>query len=157
MRIAKIFITVLMTVLVLSGTDSIAQEEIYRWVDENGVIHFGNQPGNQADAERVEIQKAPENNSPSFSDPVSADTGLPQPSYAQQQRDERAERHRETLERSKKTAHTCDQARLVVAKLEPMPRVLVTYPDGTTKRMDDNERLEKLAEAKEYIAKNCDN
>ena len=50
----------------------------------------------------------------------------------------------------------CEQARVAVAKLEPMPRVMVTQADGSTIRMDDNDRLEKLGEAKKFIADNCD-
>ena len=37
--------------------------EIYKWVDENGVVHYGDQRPNQA-AETVDIEAAPPVNSP---------------------------------------------------------------------------------------------
>ena len=156
MRIATIFIPVLTTALLLSASETTAQEEIYRWVDKDGVVHFGNQPGQQADAELVEIQTPPVNNSQPYSEPESADTGDPQPSYAQQQRDERANQQRVAAERKEIVDRLCEDTRDVVARLEPMPRVMVTKEDGTTIRMDDNDRLEKLGEAKQFIADNCD-
>jgi hypothetical protein len=157
MRMATIFIPVLTTALLLSATETMAQEEIYRWVDKDGVVHFGNQPGEQADAELVEIQTPPANSTQTNSEPESAEPGHSQPTYAQQQRDERATNKKEAAERKEMVDHLCEQTRQVVARLEPMPRVMVTKEDGTTIRMDDNDRLEKLGEAKQFIAENCDN
>jgi len=157
MRIAAIFISVLTTTLLISAPETMAQEEIYRWVDKDGVVHFGNQPGEQADAELVEIQTPPANTTQTYSEPESTDTGDPQPSYAQQQRDERAKNKKEAAESKMENDALCAQTRDIVARLEPMPRVMVTKEDGTTIRMDDNDRLEKLGEAKQFIADNCDN
>ena len=44
----------------LAGTCVLAQEQAYRWVDEDGVVHFSDRPkpGAEADAERIEIPKA---------------------------------------------------------------------------------------------------
>lgn len=41
--------------LVLLGGSVTAQAEIYRWVDEKGVAHYGDQPA--SDAERVRIRR----------------------------------------------------------------------------------------------------
>jgi hypothetical protein len=156
MRIASIFTSVLLAALLLSTLQSMAQEEIYRWVDKDGVVHFGDQPGEQVDAELVEIKAPPENPAQPYSEPKPTDTDNSEPSYAQQQRDERARKRKEAEQRKAESEFLCAQARQVEAKLEPMPRVIVTREDGSTYRMDDNDRLEKLAKAKQLIAENCD-
>ena len=50
----------------------------------------------------------------------------------------------------------CKNNRERVATLEPVTRVLYEQEDGSVVRMDDNDRLEKLAESKAFIAENCD-
>ncbi len=154
MRIATILMAVFVFMLVLSATDAIATGEIYRWVDENGVVHFGDRPDGQTGAEKIDVQENRSSGQAS-SAPVSTDTGQ-QPSYAQQQRDERAEKRRETAEKKQAIAAGCEQRRQLVAQLEPSTRVMVRLEDGTVTRMDDNKRLDTLGEAKAYIAENCD-
>ena len=155
MRIATILMTIIISILVLSATDAIADDEIYRWVDENGVVHFGNRPDGQAGVEKVDIPESRVNNNQAAAASASGDTSQ-QPSYAQQRRDERAKIHKEAAEKEQAIAAGCEQRRQLVAQLEPSTRVMVRLEDGTVTRLDDNERLETLAEAKAYIAENCD-
>jgi hypothetical protein len=155
MRIATILTAVFISILVLSATDAIAENEIYRWVDENGVVHFGDRPGGQAKAEKIDIPESRINSTQPASVTASGDTSQ-QPSYAQQHRDERAANRKEAAEKQKALEADCPQRRQLVAQLEPSTRVMVTYEDGTVIRMDDNDRLEKLNEAKAFIAENCD-
>ena len=159
MRIAIIFMTVLIGALGLSATDALAKDEVYRWVDEDGVVHFDDLPGKQAGAEPVKIRKSPGVSNQASSSPAPADANQqeePQPSYAQQQRDERAKNRREAAEKKSAIDAGCEQRRQIVATLEPSTRVMVKLEDGTVTRLDDNERLESLAEAKDYIAEKCD-
>ena len=165
MRIAEIFIPVLFATLLLSAADSLAKDEVYRWVDENGVVHFGDRADGQAGAEQVDIQVSRDNSSSPYPTTESADPVQqaepqpepePEPSYAQQRRDERAAKRQEAREKQEAIAARCEQSRQRVAKLEPTPRVLVRHEDGTVDRLDDNRRLEILAEAKNYIAEYCE-
>jgi hypothetical protein len=155
MRIATILMAIFISILMLSATDAIADDEIYRWVDENGVVHFGNRPDGQAGVEKVDIPEARINSSQPAATTASGDTS-PEPSYAQQRRDERAEIRKEAAEKEQAIAAGCAQRRQLVAQLEPSTRVMVRLEDGTVTRMDDNKRLETLAEAKAYIAEKCD-
>ena len=156
MRIATILMAIFISILVLSATDAIAKDEIYRWVDENGVVHFGDRPGGQAGVEKIDIPESQINSTQPTSAAAATDTSQP-PSRAQQQRDERAEKRKEAAEKKQAIAAGCEQRRQLVAQLEPSTRVMVRLEDGTVTRMDDNKRLETLGEAKAYIAKNCDN
>lgn len=155
MRISTILSLVFISTLVFSAADAIATDEIYRWVDENGVVHFGDRPDGQAGVEKVEVQENQNSNTPTASAPAATDASQ-EPSYAQQRRDERAKKHEEAAEKEQAIAAGCEQRRQLVAQLEPSTRVMVRLEDGTVTRMDDNKRLETLAEAKAYIAENCD-
>lgn len=155
MRIAIIFMAVCISVLVLSAADAAAGNEIYRWVDENGVVHFGDRPDGQTSVEKIDIPESQINSTQPTSTVATADASQ-QPSRAQQQRDERAEKRKEAAEKEQAIAAGCEQRRQLVAQLEPSTRVMVRLEDGTVTRMDDNKRLETLGEAKAYIADNCD-
>ena len=160
MRIAIIIMLVLIITLPFLATDAMATGEIYRWVDENGVVHFGEQPPAETVAEQVVIQPGIRNDasSPSAAAPTDSNQSPePQPSVAQQIRDERAKRRAEIEENKKMVAEACAQRRKLVSRLEPSPRVMIKMEDGTVTRMDDDVRLETLNEAKTYIAANCNN
>jgi len=160
MRFATLFMAVLIVPLALSISDAVAKKgEVYRWTDENGVVHFGERPEGTVNAEQVIIRKSPASSTASSSADISTDEDQqqePQPSYAQQRRDEREKKRQETSERQKEIAAGCEQRRQIVSRLEPSSRVMVNNEDGTVSRLDDNVRLEALAEAKAYIAEKCD-
>jgi len=159
MRIATMIMPVLIATLANLAVDAMAGEEIYRWVDENGVVHFGSEPPQNTSAEQIIIQqdKIPDTTSSSGSDATTEDTlAEPQPNFAGQEREARAKQRAEMEEQKKLIAEACEQRKKVVSALEPSTRVMVQMEDGTATRMDDNVRLETLNEAKSFIASNCD-
>ena len=158
MRFTTIFMAVMTAALLLLATDAMAKDDVYRWVDEKGVVHFGDRPPKQADAEQINIHPSAGVTAPAYASATPASTDEqqdPEPSYAQQKRDERAKLRQEAAEQKQITDAACEQRRTLVAQMEPSTRVIVEYEDGTIGRLDDNERLETLNEAKAYIAENC--
>ena len=158
MRITVIFFVILTATFVLPATDAVAKDEIYRWVDENGVVHFGSRAPAQTDAKQISIRQNRDGNTQPSSEPAPADISQqeePQVSYAQRRRDERAKKRIEAAEKDKLTAAECESNRKIIAELEPATRVMVQQEDGSVIRMDDNDRLEMLAEAKAYVTENC--
>ena len=151
MRFATFFMIVFIGIFTVWAPQSAAQDEIYRWVDDKGVVHFGDRPSQQADVEKISIPESQPQPSA-----IQEEAQNPQPNLAQQLREERAEARREREANAEVTAKNCEKARELVSRLEPMTRVMVTHEDGTVTRMDDNDRLEKLGEAKTFIAGNCD-
>jgi len=156
MRFSTIIATIFIAITVAWLPYCASAEEVYRWVDENGVVHFGDRAPDKGDAEKVAIQSGSDTPSPAASDPESPFTEPTEPSYAQQRRDARQALKQERAAEAEITSEICQQARDVVAQLEPSPRVNVTHEDGTVTRMDDNDRLEGLAEAKAFVSENCD-
>jgi hypothetical protein len=156
MRIATFFVAALIATLTLSTTQAVAEEEIYRWVDKDGVVHFGNRPEGHEDTEVVNIEKATDRDSQANSAPSSVFDRDPEPTYAQKLRDERAQGRKDAAEKQKEVDALCEVNRERVATLEPSTRVIIRLEDGSVTRMDDNYRLENLAESKAFIAENCD-
>jgi hypothetical protein len=158
MRFTTFFMIIFIGTLTMWASQSAAQNEVYRWVDENGVIHFGDRAPEKNDAEKISIPQSHGISAQPSADAAAVDptdAQDPQPSVAQQRRDERAEVRREREENAKVTAGTCTKARQVVSQLEPSPRVIVKNQDGEVTRMDDDYRLESLGKAKAFIAENC--
>jgi hypothetical protein len=155
MRISTFFLAVLIATLALSTTQTVAEEQIYRWVDKDGVVHFEPRPEGHADAEVVELMEDPDYDSQSNPEPSSPYATDPQPSYAQKQREERVHTREEAAEKQKEMDVLCKNNRDRVATLEPSTRVIIRQEDGSVIRMDDNDRLEDLDIAKAFIAENC--
>jgi hypothetical protein len=160
MRIAAIWMVLVLGTGPYVVDNALAGGEVYRWVDENGVVHFGDQPDAAANAEVIEIKKSPTGpgQAPAA---ATAEAGSnaddAKSSYAQTLREERAAKRKEAAAQQKTIDDNCRRSREVVSQLEPSPRVNVTHEDGSVTRMDDNERLRVLNEAKAYISENCEN
>ena len=160
MRITLSILLVLIVTPLFLAPDAMAGDEIYRWVDEDGVVHFGEQQPANTDAEQVIIEQDTSSDTLPSSEPTLADPGLPtatEPSYAEQLREERAQKRAAAEESKKIMTEACAQKQTIVSKLEYTPRITVISEDGTETRMDDNVRVEMVDEAKSFIAKNCNN
>ena len=166
MRIKVIWVFVIATLLLCSATAANAQGKVYRWVDKNGVVHFEDMASQNTHAEIIDIKNSiatvaepATNPEPASTEPEAADsaeTVEPAPSYAQQRRDERAQKRKDSAVIQSAVKAGCEQRQSIVSQLEPSPRVMIKKEDGTTTRMDDDTRLKMLSEAKAYIAKKCD-
>ena len=142
--------------LLVSASPALLAQQMYKWTDENGVVHFSETPPPEQQAEVTDIppgaapmgQQAPA--SGEAEDLPAAGT-----SAAQQRRDEIAARAE--LARAEEEAYRaqCPSQRDIVEQLEPHRRVYYQNEDGETVRMDDVERVNKVAEAKEFIARHC--
>jgi len=160
-----VWVSVIAALLLCSVTAASAQDKVYRWVDKNGVVHFEDMASRNTHAEVINIKHGtttvaepaataePASTKPEATD--SAETVEPAPSYAQQRRDERAQKRKEKAELQSAVKAGCEQRYSLVAQLEPSPKVLIKNEDGSITRMDDDARLKALSEAKAYIAKKC--
>ena len=77
------------------------------------------------------------------------------PSYAQQRRDEIAQKSGEAQANKAVKDMECTAWQAEVDRLEPNRRVFYTNDEGETVRMDDVERTNGVANLKSQIAKNC--
>lgn len=153
-------LTLLVLLLCLCAQAALAAT-IYRWVDENGTVHFGERPPEGVDAELVTTASPPPMNAEDADPYAPASAENPgegeaaPPGMAEQRRQERAERVATQREIDEQLTRMCADQRALVAQLEPRPNILVQDEDGNTRRLDDVERLDTIAKAKKFIEDNC--
>lgn len=117
---------------------------IYKWVDAQGTTHFGAQPPENIQAERVRAYApAPGSVAPSKPDAASiANAQLEQEVKGQ------------IAEQEKQREANCREVRALIVQLENNPRIRFEE-NGESKRLNEEERQEKIAEAKRQLAENC--
>jgi hypothetical protein len=124
--------------------------EVYKWTDENGVIHFSDRKPVDRTAE---VQDVPEDAPPAEAD--ASDVSESGPSAAQQRREEIERKGRESQEQEARMQQQCQAWQAEVDRLEPNRRVFYTNEEGETERMDDVERTDRVAELNTLIDENC--
>lgn len=147
--------------LAISASAQDGGKHMFRWTDENGVVHFSDQrpPGLEVTVIDIPGSAAPEpgSNLPPAGERPAVNSEGPEPvlSPADQRREEMAERREEILAARKKNEKECADARAEVARLEPNRRVFFTNEKGEVERMDDVVRVNLVAEKKAFISANC--
>jgi len=157
MRILIFLMVVITAVFLLTAPNAGAFGEVYRWVDEKGMVHYGDRPPQKPDVQTVEIDKSPRSAiQPSPDSPYAVDeSGKKELSYAEKKRKEREDQRQSAKKSKAQLDEACAERRKVVTELEPTTRILVRTEDGEVHRMDDNIRLENLAAAKKFLEDNC--
>ena len=141
-------------VFCLATTGSVfgQSKQMYRWTDENGVVHFTD---TRPEGQDVTVYDIPESEQQVISSPSGQADTAGEPSLAQQKREEMARKREETQAAQAVNDAECAAQRSEVEQLEPHRRVYFTNEQGETERMDDVERANRVAEAKAFIETNC--
>ncbi|MDT8319970.1 MAG: DUF4124 domain-containing protein [Xanthomonadales bacterium] len=143
----------------LSATAALAATEVYRWTDENGVVHFVDTPPGDTETQRLEIDEAYRPGTtgayPAPGDTTTGDGDAPA-SLADQRREKIKEAHEKRRTEAAERERLCALHRQRLQQVEPVRRVLYTDENGDTVRMDDDERMALVEESKNYLSRNCD-
>ncbi len=118
--------------------------QIYKWVDAQGVTHFDAQPPQGREATAVVTPSAP-----------SGQPTAPARSSAigdQQAIDNKVKK--QVAEQQAQLKVFCEQARTNLAQLQNNPR-LREEAEGGMRRLTDQQRQERIVEAQQQIADNC--
>jgi len=131
--------------IVLMSTPAMAAQ-VYKWVDAQGVTHFGAQPPEGQQATSVNTTIAPA--------PAAIPAKLPQVGIDEEQQaiDEKVKKEVAAKEAERKKY--CETIRTNLAQLENNPR-LREEVNGEVRRIDEDERQKRIAETKKAIAENC--
>lgn len=132
--------------LALNGSAMAAQ--IYKWVDAEGITHFGAQPPSGQVAEAV--------NTSSSAPRAPAAAALPTQPEADADEQAIIDRQvkRQVAEQEAEVRAYCAQLRTSLAQLNNNPRLRVEE-DGESRRLDENERQARIAETQKRIAEDC--
>ena len=142
-------------VLVLPG---LMGAEVYRWVDENGVVNYTQQPPRGVESQQVATRLG----APSVVSTVPATTAPDTNQQADLTEDQQAMledlRQAEITRQEEVTkirTSNCGQARTMLERLQASGRVRVR--DGNSERvMGEDERQQRISDAQEGVAINCD-
>ena len=128
---------------------AVGAQQIYRWVDESGQVHFGTVP--PADAVIDEVEPPP----PPALDESSAERRREQFVEAHEEAEAARQKRLEALakaeEEAARRAEACQNARQRVSTLELNRRIV----DEQGNTLDDSARLERLENARQQAAENC--
>ncbi|BCD84797.1 hypothetical protein PSm6_12040 [Pseudomonas solani] len=153
--------------LLLALSGSVMASQVYKWVDAQGVTHFGAQPPQGQDATSVSTGAAqPKEVKPTFENPYpvqpkaeeKAATPAPaKPGKASSDEQQKALDEKVKSDVAKQEAERkkyCDTMRTNLAQLQNNPRVRVEE-NGQLRFLGEEERQAKMAETKKSIDENC--
>jgi hypothetical protein len=154
----KIIFTGIITTALYIVLLSPSYAEIYKWVDQNGLVHYGEQPGN-TDAKKVPIRnnvttkpraiKKPENNgnkntqSNSLKNQNGDNTGK-QPAESKKPGISKKEKNR-----------LCKEAKSDIAAINSRGRMREINAKGEYRYLSENERQQRLTAAKKKQREYC--
>lgn len=137
--------------------------DVYKWTDENGVVHFSDMKPADAEAQNLEVNDRTGFSRSAQDDPARAaapspakeSTEQPELTAAQQRRQEIAEaREAQRLEQVE-IQQWCDKHRKRLVEMEPARRVYTYDENGQQVRMDDDTRVALIEESRAYLSENC--
>jgi hypothetical protein len=133
---------------------TLASAEVYRWVDEAGVTVYSQTPPEHGEADRINPQAAPAREAErAKSELESIRKGVDDHLGA---RKEAGEARREQEERARVRRANCETARANLASLEAAAGRLVRLPDGSYARLEEEDRQQRMDEARRVVADECD-
>jgi hypothetical protein len=131
--------------------------EIYRYVDANGVVNYVQQLPYGVQGERIQTTAGA---------PVVAEKATPAATNAtaEPKLDPKQQAMLEQLQKAEKARQdeigrirqdNCNRSRQVLEKLSVSGRIRVNNPDGTQRKISEEERQQRIAEAQKGIVENC--
>ena len=135
----------------LVGLTSPARAEMYKWVDENGSVHYTQErppPGIKGDT----IKPPPPVDSGVADEQLESTNELL--NDAREGRAKTAEEAKLAKDNKAFNEENCRRAKQTVAAYQ-VPNALVEQPDGSRTRYTEEERLKGLAEAEGHVKEFC--
>lgn len=148
MNIKPLFLVAIM-LLALSGASA---AQVYKWVDEDGGVHYGERPPADTSAQSID----PGNTQASPEALKRLENQQRRAEQLRLQREEAEAREAARREEARLRRENCAIARENLVKMETSIRVYDRTEDGTRYRVPYEEREEKMAKAREQIDTWCD-
>lgn len=128
--------------------------EVYKWVDEDGVTHYSQEPPPAADATRVDVDAPPEAEIEREREEME-ETGERLEKNREQRREAEQAAEQEARD-SERREQRCADLRASLEQLTENRRLLVPDGEGDVRRLPEEERQERVAERRRQIAANCE-
>ena len=144
----------LLAVLVLWLASAGASAEVYKWIDSQGKVHYGDRrPAEGTRADTLELRPAP-----------TRDAELAERAFMRQrlldafeaEREEEAQSEAQVRAAKRELEMRCARLESQLTRFERASIVYTEDERGERKYMSDGERREALADARDWIAEHCD-
>lgn len=164
MKYSTVLSLTIAMLIAASSVSAAKKSKFYKWTDENGVVHYTQEPPpEQVQADELTVQDL---------GPASIDTAAEEDASDDESESSsidsvndrlaaEAEKFREQAavleERQKQVRNlNCQEGRARIAALEPRQQVLIQLPDGSERMVSGQERINELEKARKMVADNCD-
>ena len=132
---------------------------VYRWVDEDGRVHYGDRPpaSEAAEATIVETQTSPPSSSSSVPNP--SDRNITRQRLLDQYQKEREEKKaasQKNREEKQRREIQCAQARARLENYQTHPILYEPLANGKRRYFSDAEHAQAVAAAEQEVARWCD-
>lgn len=146
--LASILLAAALGLLAPAG-DALADDTVYKWMDEDGVVHYSARPPEGIEYEIVGVDTRDESRATEAADDRDAapETAAAEP--PEQPEMARAEPDPELV------AARCQQARQNLQNLTQRPNIVVRGDDGEQRQIGDDERQRMIDEARAFIDEWC--
>jgi hypothetical protein len=145
-------------VLALSAAP-VNADNIYRWVDDNGVVNYTQQKPSGRDAEYITTASGGARavaEAPTPAPVASTATGAPMnPEQEKMLEGLRAAEQSRQNEIAKLKEENCTKSRDVLARLSLKNRIRIRDENGESRVMPEDERQDRIAKAQEGVALYC--
>jgi Skp family chaperone for outer membrane proteins len=136
-----------------SGIHAASKATIYKWVDDNGEVHYTQVPPQNREYETLKQASAPAD------DPDRIRSGLKEQvdamDKAQEERKEEVKDAEQWSNIQKRRRENCEIAKKNLANLHQGGNKAFMTPDGEVIRLTDDERQRRIDEANKQIEENC--
>ena len=130
-----------------------AHAQAYRWVDEQGKVHYGERPPSGAKASPIQDKLA---TPPGASAPKAAPDASQQERDFQRRRMEREQKEASEQKAAEKAKQQCERERSRLAQLRNVRRIQSGVDEkGNLRYMSDAERADAIASQEGAVARAC--
>jgi hypothetical protein len=141
---------IIILAMLFSMTSYAGNTNTYKWVDEEGNVHYSSRPPAGSNYEKLKVKTPPASSTapqPAAEDTTSGTAGGSKPSGGDVVADELAKNQQIR-------AQNCEAAKQNLQAYTVFKRI--KKPDGTVVRLDDEERARLIEESKANIKEFCD-
>ncbi len=154
-QITKYLLTALLALLVSVAPLSAGYAGVYRWVDEQGRVHFGDRPPPKSSSENVDIKNDPSPGAPAPNAEERRDKQQRLLRAWEEERQQRKEASAKAKEDKKRQKQRCAVARDRLRTYKDASYLYDLDKDGNRKVISDADKQRAIRELEEAIKRHC--
>jgi hypothetical protein len=138
------------TILTLIAPLCISAAEVYKWIDDNGTVHFSDKPQHKS-ASKIHVWTT----APQLMQEDALPSAAPDELSVDERIDARRAKRLEQEAELKKKKQNCRKASAYLATLESHPRLVDIGEDGKEHYFSGPERDQAITKARQVVSKWC--